>query len=94
MKKIIHVNQHVIRANGKSGDRNPPLTCKTYKHNTYFHEIEVKGGCKIVYSPDKPLYESRTLTLVFMQVNFFICTSTIGALATWRVVACGSTEVK
>ena len=43
MKKIIHVNQHVIRANGKSGD------------NAYFHEIEVKGGCKIVYSPDKPL---------------------------------------
>ena len=55
MKKIIHVNQHVIRANGKSGDRNTPLTCKTYKHNAYFHEIEVKGGCKIVYSPDKPL---------------------------------------
>ena len=55
MKKIIHVNQHVIRANGKSGDRNPPLTCKTYKDNTYFHEIEVKGGCKIVSSPDKPL---------------------------------------
>ena len=55
MKKIIHVNQHVIRANGKSGDRNPPLTCKTYKDNTYFHEIEVKGVCKIVYSPEKPL---------------------------------------
>ena len=55
MKTIVHVNQHVIRANGKTGDRNPPLTVKTYKSNTYATEVEIKGGCKIVYCPDKPL---------------------------------------
>ena len=31
MKTIIHVNQHIIRANNKSEDNNPPLTIKTYK---------------------------------------------------------------
>jgi hypothetical protein len=55
VKTIIHVNQHVIRANGKSGKREPVLTVKTYKSNTYAHEVEVKGPSKIVYSPDKPL---------------------------------------
>lgn len=55
MKTIVHVNQHVIRANHKSGHRNPPLTVKTYKSNDYAHEVEIQGNCKVVYSPDKPL---------------------------------------
>ena len=55
MKRIIHVNQHVIKKNTKTGERKPPLTCKTYKSNTYCHEIIIPHGCKVVYSPDKPL---------------------------------------
>ena len=55
MKTIIHVNQHVIKDNSKTGERNPVLTVKTYKSNTYAHEIEIKGDSKVVYSPDKPL---------------------------------------
>jgi hypothetical protein len=55
MKTIIHVNQHVIKANNKNGENNPVLTVKTYKENCYAHEIEIKGESKIVYSPDKPL---------------------------------------
>ena len=55
MKTIIHVNQHVIKANAKTGERNPVLTVKTYKNNTYAHEVEIKGDSKVVYSPDKPL---------------------------------------
>ncbi len=60
MKKIIHINQHKIRSNQKTGDREPVITCKTYKENTYGHSVSVmdKDGieaCKIVYSPDKPL---------------------------------------
>ena len=60
MKKIIHINQHKIRSNQKTGDREPVITCKTYKDNTYGHSVSVmdKDGqeaCKIVYSPDKPL---------------------------------------
>jgi hypothetical protein len=55
MKKIIHVNQHVIRSNTKSGSRDPVLTIKTYESNTYAHEVVIHGPSKIVYSPDKPL---------------------------------------
>ncbi len=55
MKTIIHVNQHVIRANAKDDARDPVLTVKTYKSNVYGHEVEVKGPCRVVYSPDKPL---------------------------------------
>lgn len=55
MKKIIHINQHVIRSNSKTGEREPVITVKTYKDNNYAHEVYVDGPCKIVYSPDKPL---------------------------------------
>lgn len=55
MKKIIHVNQHVIKANRKNGVEDPVLTIKTYKDNIYAHEAEVLGPSKIIYSPDKPL---------------------------------------
>ncbi len=55
MKTIIHVNQSVIRKNLKQGTNDPVLTVKTYKSNTYAHEVLVKGDSKIVYSKDKPL---------------------------------------
>lgn len=55
MKTIIHVNQHVIKSNAKSGERKPTLTVKTYKSNNYASEVEILGPSKIVYSPDKPL---------------------------------------
>ena len=55
MKTIIHVNQHVIKDNAKTGDKKPVLTIKTYKSNTYAHEVAIKGDSKVVYSPDKPL---------------------------------------
>ena len=55
MKTKIHINQHVIRSNAKSGKREPVITAKTYKENRYVHEVHIKGDCKVVYSPDKPL---------------------------------------
>ena len=55
MKTIIHVNQHVIRSNSKTGERKPVLTVKTYKSNTYAHTVKIDGPSRIVYSPDKPL---------------------------------------
>jgi hypothetical protein len=55
MKTIIHVNQHVIKDNSKTGKRNPVLTVKTYKSNTYAHDVEIIGNSRVVYSPDKPL---------------------------------------
>mgnify|MGYP003149797697 FL=1 len=55
IKKIIHVNQHVIKKNHKTGEREPVITVKTYKDNRYAKEVYVDGPCKIIYSPDKPL---------------------------------------
>jgi len=60
MKTIIHVNQHVIKRNKKHGEREPCLTVKTYKSNTYGHEATIydKDGhevARIVYRPDEPL---------------------------------------
>jgi hypothetical protein len=60
MKTIIHVNQHKIKSNGKTGDRQPVLTCKTYKTNNYAHEAIIYGqdgkeAAKVIYSPDEPL---------------------------------------
>lgn len=55
MKHQIHVNQHVIRKNQKSGERNPVLTVKNYKENRYGHSVKINGPCVIRYEPDNPL---------------------------------------
>lgn len=60
MKTVIHVNQHVIKRNAKQGERNPVLTVKTYKSNTYANEVVVYGqdglpAARIVYRPTEPL---------------------------------------
>jgi hypothetical protein len=55
MKTIVHVNQHVVKANAKTGANDPVLTVKTYKTNTYAKEVVIDGPSKVVYSPDKPL---------------------------------------
>lgn len=55
MKTIIHVNQHVIKANAKNGTNDPTMKVKTYKSNTYAHEVNIHGPSRMVYSADKPL---------------------------------------
>lgn len=55
MKAQIHVNQHVIRRNNKTGEREPVITVKTYKSNEYAWEVAIEGPSRLVYSPDKPL---------------------------------------
>lgn len=59
MKRIIHVNQHMIKANRKDGGDRPVLTCKTYKDTEYGHEaVIIAGGVEIgrfVYRPNRPL---------------------------------------
>lgn len=60
MKTILHINQHVIRRNAKNGEREPVITCKTYKSNDYGSEVDIlnKTGevaARIVYRPDNPL---------------------------------------
>ena len=55
MKTQIHVNQHVIKSNKKNKENKPVLTVKTYKSNTYAHEVEIDGPSRVVYQPQKPL---------------------------------------
>jgi hypothetical protein len=55
VKTIVHVNQHVIKANRKHNTEEPVLTVKTYKSNTYASEVVIKGDSKVVYRPNKPL---------------------------------------
>lgn len=55
MKKIIHVNQLVIRANHKTGARAPVFTIKTWKTNFKANAVRIEGPSQLVYSPDKPL---------------------------------------
>jgi len=50
MIKRIHVNQHNIRSNVKNGTNLPVITVKTYKSNTYGHEVIIHGPSKIVYN--------------------------------------------
>jgi hypothetical protein len=50
----------VVKSNSKKNEREPVLTCKTYKENKYASEVEIldKNGevvAKVIYSPDKPL---------------------------------------
>jgi hypothetical protein len=53
--KRIHINQHIVRRNSKTGQREPVITIKEGRTNTYAHSVEIMGPSKLVYSPDKPL---------------------------------------
>ena len=55
MKKRIHINQHVIRANAKNGTHDPVITVKTSKSNHSTYAAEIDGLSRVVYSPNKPL---------------------------------------
>jgi len=55
MKTIVHVNQHKIKSNLKHNQKEPVLTVKTYKTNTYASKVLIEGPSQIVYSPNKPL---------------------------------------
>jgi len=54
-RQVIHVNQHIIKRNRKSGERTPPLTMKSYTKNIKATEIAIDGKATVIYSPDKPL---------------------------------------
>ena len=51
----IHVNQHIIRRNAKTGEQEPVLTVKAGGGNTYAHAVQILGPSTVVYSPCKPL---------------------------------------
>ena len=50
MKKYIHVNQHVIKANKKNGTNDPVITIKEGRKNTYCHRVRINGPSEVIYS--------------------------------------------
>lgn len=79
MKTIVHVNQHIIKANARTGANDPPLTVKTYKDQANTHEAIIKcphcGGAAaaIVYRPEHPLAcGARVWIETFGQVKGFL----------------------
>ena len=54
-KKIIHVNQHVIKHNLKYGADLPPCRIQTGRKSQYCREVEIKGPSRMVYQPNDPL---------------------------------------
>lgn len=62
VKHIIHVNQHILKRNRKTGEREPVLTCKrksggpvTRAHQVAIVDADGREVARVVYSPDKPL---------------------------------------
>jgi hypothetical protein len=53
--KRIHVNQHVIRRNAKTGGIDPPISVKCSGATMACRSVEITGPSSVIYSPDKPL---------------------------------------
>ena len=59
-KTVIHVNQHVIKANATKGEDAPPLTVKTYKDNRRAFEAIIRDRegrevARVINRPHDPL---------------------------------------
>jgi hypothetical protein len=57
----IHVNGQNIKRNKDKGTRDPVITVKKNKTNTYCHEVIIHGPCRIVYEPDNALKSGARL---------------------------------
>ncbi|MEM8718812.1 MAG: DNA-binding protein [Cyanobacteria bacterium P01_G01_bin.39] len=58
-KTIVHVNTQRIKQNQKDGRKQPVITVKKGNTNQYGHEVEMPGGCRVVYRPDSPTCSAR-----------------------------------
>ena len=54
-KTIIHVNTHKIKQNQKHQQKEAVIIVKQGNTNVYGHEVEIPGGCRIIYRPDNPI---------------------------------------
>lgn len=53
--KRIHVNQHIMRNNLKTGRTDPPITVQYKGHSYRGSSVDVGGPSELVYRPRKPL---------------------------------------
>ncbi|MEO1341954.1 MAG: DNA-binding protein [Cyanobacteria bacterium J06635_13] len=54
-KTVVHVNTQRIKQNQKGKEQQPVITVKKGNTNQYGYEVEIPGGCRIVYRPDRPM---------------------------------------
>lgn len=55
MPTKIHINQHIIRRNQATGEREHVISVKRGKKNTYASRVRIDGPSTVVYRPDCPL---------------------------------------
>ena len=53
--KRIHVNQHIMRKNTKTGATEADTTIQWRNKSYRFATVEITGPSTVIYSPDKPL---------------------------------------
>lgn len=53
--KRIHVNQHMIRRNKTTGERNNVITVQWRNQSYPVEKVQINGTAQTIYSPDKPL---------------------------------------
>ena len=53
--KRIHVNQHMIRQNKKTGEKNNVITVQWRNKSYPVNRVQIKGLAEAIYSPEKPL---------------------------------------
>lgn len=58
-KTVVHVNTQRIKQNQKGKEQQPVITVKKGNTNQYGYEVEIPGGCRIVYRPDRPMCGAR-----------------------------------
>ncbi len=58
-KTIVHVNSHRIRQNHKKQEQQPVITVKQGNTNVYGYQVEIPGGCRVVYRDDSPVCGAR-----------------------------------
>lgn len=54
-KTVIHVNTHNIKDNYKNNKTEPVIIVKKGETNQYGHEVEIPGGCRVVYRPNRKM---------------------------------------
>lgn len=55
MKSIVHINQHLIRANHKNNENKPVVTIKQNGKTIYAWGVEFTGKSKLEYHESDPL---------------------------------------
>ncbi len=51
----VHVNQHIVKQNTRSGSNYPCITVKNSKGNTYYHKVFLSGNWELKQEMDNPL---------------------------------------